>query len=343
MSDLVELARIWRGDIVESLHHGAIAVADAKGGILHAWGNPALVTTPRSSLKPFQAIALVESGAADAFGLTPEHIALACASHHAQPFQVAMVEAWLAKLDLPESALVCGPALPRAEGDMMEAVRRGGPRRIYNNCSGKHCGFLSMARHLGGGLRYEQRDHPSQKLYLDILSEFIGHDAAALPWGMDGCGLPALALSVADMARAGAKLATGEAKTAARRDAVRRVTEAMAAHPDHLSGMGQPTSDIVRGTQGRARLKVGAEGFVIAFVPDQGLGIGIKLADGTGRAKMGVLARVLQHLGVLDDAAAEAMVAKVEPPILDSNGNKVGHVEVPRLAAETERGFRHAA
>jgi L-asparaginase II len=287
------------------------------------------VTTPRSSLKPFQAVALVESGAADALGLTEEHIALACASHAAQPFQVELVTRWLARLDLPESALVCGPALPRGTADIVEACRRGGgPRRIYNNCSGKHCGFLSMARHMGAGLDYAGRAHPAQRLYLEVLSDFIGRDAAALPWGIDGCGLPAIALSVGDMARAAARFAAVQAGTEARRAAVRRVMDAMAAHPDHISGRDDPPSRIIRATGGRVLLKGGAEGFVLAFLREQRLGVAIKVADGASRGKMGVLVRVLERLGAVDAATAETLMAQVEPPILDTNGQAVGSVEV---------------
>jgi L-asparaginase II len=107
--ELVELARVWRGPVVESLHHGVIAVADTDGRLRHAWGDAGWMPTPRSALKPFQAIALVESGAADALGLSDEHIAMACASHHAQPFQAALIGDWLGRLGLTEDALVCGP------------------------------------------------------------------------------------------------------------------------------------------------------------------------------------------------------------------------------------------
>jgi L-asparaginase II len=329
MTNLVELSRIRRGEVVESVHRGVAVVADVNGAHRHEWGNAGLVTTPRSSLKPFQAVALVESGAADAFGLDSEHIALACASHAAQPFQVELATLWLERLELSESALVCGPALPRGTADIVEACRHGGgPRRIYNNCSGKHCGFLSMARHMGGGLGYAERDHPAQRLYLEVLSDFIGRDAAALPWGIDGCGLPALALTVGDMARAAARFASVQAGSEARRAAVRRVLDAMAAHPDHISGRDDPTSRIIRATGGRVVLKGGAEGFVLAFLRDQGLGVAIKVADGASRGKMGVLVRVLERLGAVDGATAEALMAQVEPPILDTNGNAVGRVEV---------------
>ncbi|WP_137176592.1 asparaginase [Roseomonas sp. AR75] len=328
--EVVELARVWRGPIMESVHHGVIAVADTGGTLRHSWGSTGWVTTPRSALKPFQAIALVESGAADALGLTDEHIALACASHHAEPFQVALVGDWLGRLGLTEEALICGPAVPRGAADIAEAYAHGGPRRIFNNCSGKHCGFLSVAKHLGGGLDYGRADHPAQRLYRDILSEFTGLDAHTLPVGVDGCGLPALGVPISAMARAAARLGVGQAASERRRAAVRRVVGAMAAYPDHLAGKDSPTARMIRYTDGNVILKGGAEGYMLACVRDRALGIAIKVADGdsSGRAKMGVLARILGRVHALPTEEAELLIAAVEPALTDSNGREIGRVEV---------------
>ncbi len=326
----VRLAEVWRGPAVESVHHGVAVVADAAGRIVQAWGDPGFVTFPRSSLKPFQAIGLVESGAADALGLSPEHLALACASHRAEDFQVSLVRDWLGRMELTEAALVCGPDLPRDARDQAALLRGGGgPARVFHNCSGKHCGFLAVARRLGAPtVGYDDPAHPAQRLYFDALSELLGRDAAGLARGVDGCGLPAFALSVGDMARAAARHAAAAVASEARRDAIRRIHAAMRAHPDHLSGRDQPTSRIIRATQGRVLVKGGAEGFVLALVPDRGLGIAVKIADGASRAKMGVLAALLGRLGLLDAAEAEALCGAVEPPVLDSNGRAVGRIAI---------------
>jgi L-asparaginase II len=324
------LAEVWRGPCVESVHHGVAAVADATGRVLHAWGDPGFVTFPRSALKPFQAIGLVESGAADALGLGDEHIALACASHRAEDFQVALVRDWLRRLGLGEEALVCGPDLPRGAEDQAAWLRAGGGRsRVFHNCSGKHCGFLSVARRIGApAAGYDDPAHPAQRLFLAAFSELLGRDAAALPRGVDGCGLPALALPVGDMARAAARHAAAAVASEPRRAAIRRIHAAMRVHPDHLSGRDQPTSRLIRATEGRVLVKGGAEGFVVAFVPDRGLGIAVKIADGASRAKMGVLATLLGRVGLLDATAAEALCEAVEPPVRDSNGRVVGRVAI---------------
>ncbi|WP_426956157.1 asparaginase [Muricoccus radiodurans] len=326
---LARLAEVRRGPAIESVHHGVVAVADASGAILHAWGDPALTTFPRSSLKPFQALALVESGGADA--LTTEHLALACASHRAEPFQVAMVSDWLRRMELPESALVCGPAWPMGEADHVAAIRAGDRRRVFHNCSGKHCGFLAASRALGAPTAgYDSPDHPAQRHWLAAFSDFLGHDAAALPRGTDGCGLPALNLSVGDMARAAARFAAGAVPGARRAATARRILGAIAEFPDHLSGRDAATSRVVRAMEGRVPLKQGAEGFVVAFVPERGLGIAIKMADGASRGKMAVLATLLGRLGLLAEDRVAALVEAVEDPILDSNGQRAGQV-VPTL------------
>jgi L-asparaginase II len=327
-TDFVELARIWRGPLVESVHRGTVVVANFEGRLVGSWGDAGLMTFPRSSLKPFQAMALVESGAADAFGLTDEHLAMACASHSAEPFQTAIVNEWIGRLDLTEDALVCAPALPRSEADMGNAFSSGGPRRIYHNCSGKHCGFLTMARHMGAGLNYADPAHPAQKLYLSILSDYLGRDASKLPMGRDQCGLPAVALPMRDLARAAARLALGYSGDAARRAAAKRVLGAMATYPDHLQGQDAATARLVRATNGRVVLKGGAEGFLMAMVPERGLGICIKIADGSPRAKFAVLARVLGHYKVLETEQAETLIPDLCPPITDSTGALVGGTEI---------------
>ena len=322
----VPMAEILRGGILESIHHGVAVVADAQGRVLLSWGDPSFVTFPRSSLKPFQAIPLVESGAADAAGLTEEHLALACASHSAEDFQVALVRGWLERLGLSESALVCGPDLPRSQADQIAVIRAGGDRsRVFHNCSGKHCGFLTLSRHIGAPVAgYDDPAHPAQRLYLEAFSELLGEDASKLPRGIDGCGLPAIALPMERMAKAAARWAAADVATQGRRTAIRRLQSAIRAYPDHLSGRGSSTGQIVRATEGRVLLKGGAEGYVVGFVPEQGLGIAVKLADGTARAKMGVFAALLGRLGLVD--AAEALAARVEGEIRDSNGQLVGEV-----------------
>jgi L-asparaginase II len=340
-NNVVRLAESVRGSVVESIHDGVVAVADAEGRIVAGWGDTEMVTFPRSSLKPIQAVGLVESGAFDALGLGEKHLAIACASHRAEPEQVALVREWLQRIGVQESMLCCGPDLPRDEKAAEAHLRAGGERsRVFHNCSGKHCGFLALARHKGWDLgSYNDLAHPGQRLYLDVLSELLGRDAAALPAGIDGCTLPAIAMSVADAARVFARFAAARVATPSRHAAIRRIQGAMRAHPDLLSGREQPTEVIVRHTEGRVIMKSGAEAFLVAMAPAEGIAVTLKIADGNSRGRMLVLVEALRAARLIGEADAETLRARLAVPIKNSGGNKVGHVRACPLPAAAQDQF----
>jgi L-asparaginase II len=311
---------------VESVHLGAAAVANADGEVIYGWGDTGLVTFPRSSLKPIQAIALVETGAANAWRLAPEDLALACASHRGEPMHTGRVQAWLDRLGLGESALACGPDLPANPEAATGLIRSGAePSRIFHNCSGKHCGFLSVARHMGWPVEgYNDPSHPTQRLYLDVFSDLLHADARGLPLGVDGCTLPAPALSLADMARTMARYASARTATPGRAEAIRRLHDAMRAHPELVSGTGEANVRIADATRGRIVMKGGAEGYLVVFVPDQGLGIALKIADGNSRARVVALLAVLRELKLLSPSEAAALAQLAEVTVHDSTGKAVG-------------------
>ncbi|MCG8544989.1 MAG: asparaginase [Alphaproteobacteria bacterium] len=326
--EFAKLAEVWRGPIVESVHFGVAAVANAAGEILHGWGDPSIVTFPRSSLKPIQAIALVETGAADAFGLSERHIALSSASHTGEAIHTDLVRAWLKRLDLDEAALACGLDFPR-DLDLLSATIRSGQTksRLFHNCSGKHCGFLTVARHMGWPVEgYNDPAHPTQALYLETLSEFLGRDATALPLGVDGCTLPAPAMSIADMAVAMARYAAAAVASPRRKEAIYTIQEAVARHPEYMSGTNHPTALVVRATNGGVIMKTGAEGYLAAFLPSQALGVALKVADGNSRARVLALLNLLQQLDLIEPAAQRELTELFAEPIYDSTGKTVGKI-----------------
>ena len=160
------LVEVFRGTLVESRHAGAIAVADADGGLLFAFGDVERPVFPRSAVKAMQAMPLVESGAADAFGLGDDELAVACASHSGELAHVEAVRSLLAKAGLDESYLACGAHWPISEEASRELIRAGRrPQAIHNNCSGKHAGMLAACIHLDFDPRgYARPDHPLQRL-----------------------------------------------------------------------------------------------------------------------------------------------------------------------------------
>ena len=326
--EYAKFAEVWRGPAVESVHLGAAAVANAAGEVIYGWGDTNIVTFPRSSLKPIQAIALVETGAADAFDLKPEDLALACASHRGEPMHTSRVAAWLDRLGLAESHLACGPDYPSDKDTVADLIRGGiEPSRIFHNCSGKHCGFLTVARHMGWPVEgYNDPSHPAQQLYLEIFSDLLGGDAHALPLGVDGCTLPAPALSMADMARSMARYAAAQTGGVKRGQAIRRLQAAMRAHPRLVAGTGQPNVRLAEATGGRIIMKGGAEGYLVVFIPDQALGIALKVADGNSRARVVALLAVLRALKLLSDGEAAALADIAEVPVRNSVNEIVGRI-----------------
>jgi len=317
------LVEITRGPLVESVHRGAIAIVDADGGIVFALGDIDAPVYPRSSLKPVQALPLIESGAADAFGLGPEQIALACASHSGEPMHTARVAAWLERIGLGEADLACGPHPVRYEPVWRDMVRRGeAPTRIHNNCSGKHTGFLTLARHWGIATQgYERHDHPVQQAVARALGELSGIDRE-LPWGVDGCTAPNFALPLSGFARALARFARPDDLAEPRARAMLRIVEAMIAHPELVAGTGRACTILMRAAQGRVAVKTGAEGVYAAIVPERGWGIAVKIDDGAGRAAETAMAAILDSLQLLgpDEAAREILRA----PILNTRDAAVG-------------------
>ncbi len=315
------LVELTRGPIVESVHRGSVAVADSAGKIVFALGDLDTPVYPRSSLKPIQALPLIESGAADAFGLGDEEIALACASHSGEPMHTTRVAAWLTRIGCGESDLACGAHPSRYEPVAEDMIRRGErPTRIFNNCSGKHTGFLTVARHWDIATKgYEHHDHPVQRAIAKALAELTGIDSE-FPWGVDGCAAPNFAVPLGAQARAFAGL-TGERG--------KRVVRAMTAHPELVSGTGRTCAILMRSAKGRAAVKTGAEGFFAGIVPELGLGIVIKIDDGAGRAADTAMAAVLEKFGLLggDDAARKIL----RVPVTNTVGTVVGERRVAEV------------
>ncbi len=195
-------------------------------------------------------MALVETGAHEAYGLDDRHLALACASHRGEPMHADLVCEWLFRLGLSEENLACGATYPRDVEATHDLIRAGRAKsRIYYNCSGKHCGFLTVARHMGWEVDgYDHLDHPAQRRYLDVLSDLLGRDAGSLDFGLDNCTLPAAALSVGDMAVVMARFAAARVSSATRKAAILRLHQAARGYPEYMSGTRQPTEIFSRGT-----------------------------------------------------------------------------------------------
>lgn len=321
------LAMRSRAGFVERLHRGRLAVADGRAPgapLVAALGDVAARMLPRSSCKILQALPLVESGAADAAGLTPRHLALAGASHQGSAAHAGLAAAWLASIGLSEADLMCGAQEP-SDRETRDALIRAGaaPSQLHNNCSGKHSGFLCCAKHMGAPTEgYVDPAHPVQRAVAEATADLAGETVG--DFAVDGCSAPNFALSLEGLARAAARIAAAEtALSGVRRGAAIRLREAMAAHPFEVAGEGRACTDLMRAGGGRVMVKTGAEGAFIAMLPALGLGIALKIDDGNGAAAECVMAAALVALGALD--GADPRVARwAEPAEINRRGLVVG-------------------
>ncbi len=284
-----------RGPIAESAHRGAVAVWSAGGPVLTI-GDVARPVYPRSAIKALQTLPLVESGAADALGLSTEELAVACASHSGADYHVEAVRSLLAKAGLAESDLACGAHMP-FDPAAFRAASESGTQPVQNNCSGKHAGMLAACVHLGLPTQgYERPDHPLQVAIRRTISELAGEELAEAPCGIDGCSLPTWGLSLTGLARAFARFGTGVAFDANRAEAASRLMAACFAAPEWVAGEGRLDTLLLRRLRGQAFVKTGAEGVYAASLPRHGLGIALKIDDGAKRAAEAAIVQVLAAL-----------------------------------------------
>jgi L-asparaginase II len=321
-----ELLKIIRGPLVECRHSGRVAVWHRDAGLVAGWGDVSAPVLPRSAMKMIQALPLVESGAADAAGLTTAQLALACASHEGAHIHTDTVTSWLASIHRSEPDLRCGAHWPRDEAALHELIRaHRKPDQRHNNCSGKHTGFLTLARHLGAGPEYLEIDHPVQRAVRDAVETLSGEDSGG--YGIDGCSAPNFILSLAGFARALSEFAAADETGGARGRAMTRLVGAMTAHPEYVAGEGRACTRLMRAMGGRAAIKTGAEGVFAAIVPERRLGIALKIEDGATRAAEAAVAQLLAGAGVLDREHPE-MLALTHGPIRNWRGIETGHMEV---------------
>ncbi|KAI9024232.1 L-asparaginase II [Hyaloraphidium curvatum] len=316
-----------RAGLVESAHDVTVAVVDASGRLIASSNDPSLKTFWRSSCKFFQAMPMVEAGAADRFGLSQAALALACASHSSEREHLEVCDEMLAACGCRDSDLACGPHVPLAP-DVAEKVAGEGinltPR--WSNCSGKHAAMLAYCRHVGWPVEgYELPDHPLQQRLLDEVAEWTSIPRDELPIGVDGCALPTYFLPVRAMALAYARFGASSLPQAV------RLRNAVAAHPLMIAGRNRLCTDLAAASKGAVLAKIGAEGLYGATIPSAGLGIALKINDGDFRCAPVALVAVLKALadrGTVDGLAeivAHPEVAKyAEIPLPNTRGFAAG-------------------
>jgi L-asparaginase II len=327
------VVEVLRGGLVESRHRGAVAVVDAAGTQVFTAGDVATPVFPRSAVKPLQALPLVESGAADQFARSDEELALCCASHSGEPAHVRGVERILAKAGFDASALACGTHWPASQSAAMTLARTGAPSALHNNCSGKHAGFLCVARAMAvDPVGYWRPDHPVQQRVRATLEDLAAVELPPERCAIDGCSVPTWALPLQNLALAFAKFGSGRGLASARAAAAARLRAACVKEPWFMAGSGRFCTEIMQLLGARVLVKTGAEGVMCAALPALGLGIAIKCDDGAGRAAEVVMAAMLLRFLALDDRQRTALARFAQPKLRNWNGLDVGEL---RISAES--------
>jgi L-asparaginase II len=333
------LVHVLRDERVESIHRGHVAVVDAQGNLLAWAGEPRALVFPRSAFKPFQALPLVESGAFARSGLGTDALALIAGSHSGTDRHAALARTILAAAHADETMLRCGvhPPYDDATAERLRLAHED-PTPVRHNCSGKHAGMLLLARFLGAPLdTYADPDHPVQRRIFDRFATLLGE-----PWtdpepAIDGCSAPTPRMPLATLARAFALLATGRDAEGAPVPALAQIRDAMQEHPELVAGPGRLDTLLMRAVPS-AVAKAGAEAVHAIGLVDRGVGIAVKVEDGTRRALGPAVTSVLEALGVLGPVERGALAQHAGERLRNAAGLEVGLIRgVARLEGEALR------
>jgi len=280
---------LLREGIIESRHHVQAIAADHRGRVLSVAGDAETATFARSSLKPFQALAVASTGTLERFSLTDKDLAIICSSHQGQIHQVRQVFNILWRIDVEPMELGC--PIPTGKRSPLE-----------HNCSGKHAGMLAVCRQRNWETAgYLQRSHPIQRFIVDKIGELLGMPAAEFILARDDCGSPTCFMQLSQIATLYAKLASGDNLD------MERILRAMTYYPELVSGEGQFDTELMRLTEGEVISKSGAEGVQCLGRVGQGMGIAIKVMDGSKRAKYATAIQLLRQLGWITPTVSDAL------------------------------------
>lgn len=335
------LVELTRGGIVESIHLGALAAVDSEGILLAAFGNSDMVSFPRSSMKPFQALPLVENGGVEAFGLTEEELAIICASHAGTNEHVRVLKSIHQKVGLQLSDLQCGVHWPIDKETTFQMRLLGEtPDSYRHNCSGKHSGMLTQAKLLEQSLDdYLTPVHLVQQNIRRAVSSMCGIHRDDMIFGVDGCSAPVYAMPLSSFAWAISRLVDPVNLDEERQIACQRITSAMIAYPEMVAGPGQLDSVLMQVMNGKVIAKGGAEGYqLIGVMPgaiaenSKGIGIAFKIADGdpSRRATQRIVVEMLKALGFEAEMASEAFASFNQPILRNFRGIEIGNIRLAR-------------
>ncbi|MBM9514942.1 asparaginase [Desulfogranum marinum] len=318
------LLEITRGDVIECIHRGDIAVVNSCGELLHSCGDPYKLTYFRSAAKPIQALHVFTSGAADRFNISDKEIAVICSSHYAEEFHRQTIRSILAKIGLTEENILGGTVTSLNSDYALQLAREGVPLSpIFSDCSGKHSGMLAACVHKGYNLTsYLSPEHPCQQHILTILADVCDVPSEDIKIGIDGCSAPVHALPIRNMALGFARLANQQCLPSTLAPYAGKIFSAMNSYPEMVSGTGGFCTELIKHTQGLLIGKIGAEGVYCVGIKGMDVGIAVKVENGSMDVLPPIVMDILDKLGCLD----EEMKGKLAAFTHKSNVNDINTV-----------------
>ena len=314
------MVEVTRSNFTESIHHGVAVLINSNGEVLREWGNSSTLIYPRSALKPIQSLNLYKDGVAEDLNLSDDFIALTTASHHAENIHQKMINNWLKKINLKEKHLSCGPSWPWNAKDQFKAqAKYKVKRKIFHNCSGKHCGHLAVSKYRNLPIKnYQNKDHPIQKELVKLIEDLSKYKIKNI--GVDGCTLPNPLIPLKKFALAAAQLA--DYKKLGEHSAIaKRIFNSCVKFPEITGGSKSINSILTKLSKGKAFIKNGAEGVFVAIIPEKKSALAVKIIDGTRRAAEVAIAGLLSELKIINNEKIK------KRPIKNSANQVIGSIK----------------
>ena len=320
--DSIRMVEVTRSNEVESVHYGTAVLINSSGEVLKEWGNSDLLIYPRSALKPIQSLNLYKDGVAEGLKLTDEYIALTTASHHAEDLHQKMITEWLEKINISEDKLCCGLDWPWNVDDKFKAnLKYKKKRRIFHNCSGKHCGHLAVSKYKDLPIEnYNQNNHPIQKDLINLIENLSNFKIKNI--GIDGCTLPNPLIPLKKFALAAAKIVDYKSLNEAS-DIAKRIFDSCVKFPEITGGSKSVNCALTKLSKGKAFFKNGAEGVFVAIIPEQKSALAVKITDGAARAAEVAIAGLISELKIIDEDQIEKFKKR---PVKNSTEQVIGYM-----------------
>ena len=320
--DSIRMVEVTRSNEVESVHYGTAVLINSSGEVLKEWGNSDLLIYPRSALKPIQSLNLYKDGVAEGLKLTDEYIALTTASHHAEDLHQKMITEWLQKINIGEDKLCCGADWPWNMDDKFKAnLKYKKKRRIFHNCSGKHCGHLAVSKYKDLPIEnYNQNNHPIQKDLINLIENLSNFKIKNI--GIDGCTLPNPLIPLKKFALAAAKIVDYKSLNEAS-DIAKRIFDSCVKFPEITGGSKSVNCALTKLSKGKAFFKNGAEGVFVAIIPEQKSALAVKITDGAARAAEVAIAGLISELKIIDEDQIEKFKKR---PVKNSTEQVIGYM-----------------